>query len=117
MELNSKKLVSIIFTAGLLFVALVMLNGCKKSEPTTTEPEATAMKQEMAKKETVADEAATQVASATEQTKCPIMGEPIDKNIFIEYEGKKVYFCCKACETKFKENPEMYIAKLPQFKK
>jgi len=118
MELNSKKLVSTMLTAGILFVALIMLNGCKKSEPGTTEPAATAMKQEMAKKETVADEAATQVASATEQTICPVMdGNKIDKNVFVEYQGKKVYFCCPDCKAKFLAEPEKYIAKLPQFKK
>ena len=65
-------------------IALVMLNGCDKSEPSSTEPTAAKMKQEMAKNETVADEMETQVASATEQTKCPVMGAPIDKNLFIE---------------------------------
>ena len=118
MELNSKKFVSAIMITGTLFVALIILNGCKKSEPTTTEPEATAMKQEMAKKETVADEAATQVASASEQTMCPIMdGNKINKNVFVEYQGKKVYFCCPDCKEKFLAEPEKYIAELPQFKK
>ena len=118
MELNRKKLVSFMLTAGSLLAALVMLNGCKKSEPTTTKPEATAMKQEMAKQETVADEAATQVASATEQTMCPIMdGNKINKNVFVEYQGKKVYFCCPDCKAKFLAEPEKYIAELPQFKK
>jgi len=41
----------------------------------------------------------------------------IDKNIFVEYQGKKVYFCCAGCKDKFKAEPEKYLAKLPQFKK
>ena len=54
--------------------------------------------------------------AAAEQTTCPIMeGNPINKNLFVEYKGKKVYFCCAGCPEKFLENPEKYIAKLPQF--
>ena len=44
------------------------------------------------------------------------MGGPIDKNVFTEYKGKKVYFCCPGCDSKFKADPEKYIDKLPQFK-
>jgi Cu(I)/Ag(I) efflux system membrane fusion protein len=50
------------------------------------------------------------------QTICPIMGGPIKKDVFIEYKGKKVYFCCPGCESQFQENPEKYLDKLPQFK-
>jgi Cu(I)/Ag(I) efflux system membrane fusion protein len=52
-----------------------------------------------------------------EQTHCPIMGGPIDKNVFIEYQGKKVYFCCPGCEETFLKDPEKYLDKLPQFRK
>jgi YHS domain-containing protein len=117
MELKNKKSISVLLNAGMFLVVLVLLNGCDKSEPDATEPAATTMNLEMAKKETVTDDMEIQVASTTEQTMCPVMGAPINEDLFVEYEGKKVYFCCKGCETKFKENPEMYIAKLPQFKK
>ena len=43
------------------------------------------------------------------------MGGAVDPAIFIEYKGKKVYFCCKGCDQKFREDPEKYIARLPQF--
>jgi len=52
-----------------------------------------------------------------EQTKCPVMGGDIDKNIFVTYKGKKVYFCCKVCIAKFEADPEAYVGKLPQFQK
>jgi len=84
--------------ASLLVAGLIVLNGCKKSEPTTpTEPNEV-------------------VSAAIEQTTCPIMGNPINKDIFTEYKGKKVYFCCPECKEKFEAKPEEYIAKLPQFK-
>lgn len=54
--------------------------------------------------------------AAGEQTTCPVMaGNPIDKSIFVEHEGKKVYFCCQGCVATFKADPEKYMAKLPQF--
>ena len=54
---------------------------------------------------------------AVEQTICPVMKAPINKEIFVEYEGKKVYFCCPGCPEEFKKNPEKYLPDLPQFKK
>lgn len=50
-----------------------------------------------------------------EQTTCPVMGGKVNKDIFTEYEGKKVYFCCPGCRPVFEKNPEKYISKLPQF--
>ncbi len=54
--------------------------------------------------------------SAGEQTTCPVMGSAINKDIFTEYKGKKVYFCCAGCKPEFEKNPEKYLGKLPQFK-
>ncbi|NLH15189.1 MAG: YHS domain-containing protein [Phycisphaerae bacterium] len=44
-------------------------------------------------------------------------GRAVDKSIFVEYKGVKVYFCCEGCKPDFEANPEKYLAKLPQFKK
>ncbi len=55
-------------------------------------------------------------ATPTGQTLCPVMGGPINKEIFIEYKGKKVYFCCGGCDKLFLADPDKYIDKLPQFK-
>ncbi len=52
-----------------------------------------------------------------EQKTCPVMEGPINKEFFTEYKGQKVYFCCAECKGKFEQNPEQYIAKLPQFNK
>lgn len=57
-----------------------------------------------------------QKAKSDEQTLCPVMGNPIDKTVFTEYKGKKVYFCCPGCIETFEKNPEKYINKLPQFR-
>lgn len=44
-----------------------------------------------------------------ETTPCPVSGKPADTEIFTEYEGKKVYFCCEGCKTKFEESPDKYL--------
>ncbi len=54
-------------------------------------------------------------AAVAEQTNCPVLGGPIDKSVFIEYQSKKVYFCCQGCPDVFPADPAKYIAKLPQF--
>ncbi len=115
----------------LIAVALIGfgLTGCKKKEepaaPTTTSIEgmakqATTAAEDVKEEATAAAEGAKEtaetMAASMEQTMCPIMdGNKIDKNVFVEYKGKKVYFCCEACKATFEKEPEKYIAKLPQF--
>ncbi len=80
-----------------LALAVVTVVGCKKK--TANEPSAQSQTGEI------------------EQMTCPVMaGNPIDKNVFVEYQGKKVYFCCNDCKAKFQADPEKYLDKLPQFK-
>lgn len=49
----------------------------------------------------------------SKQTLCPVMGGEINPEVFIEYKGVKVYFCCWGCDDKFLAQPEKYIPKLP----
>jgi YHS domain-containing protein len=53
-------------------------------------------------------------ALAEPQTTCPVMGGKINKEIYADHEGKRVYFCCAACLPKFQENPEEYLAKMKE---
>lgn len=46
----------------------------------------------------------------TAQATCPVMGDPIDSEVFTEHNGKRVYFCCKECIGKFEANPEKYLS-------
>ncbi len=48
--------------------------------------------------------------SAVEQTTCPVMGKSIDKSIYVDYNGMRVYLCCNDCREKFNADPEKYIA-------
>jgi YHS domain-containing protein len=92
-------------SAVFMITVLFFMDGCKKqtSQPLTPPSSANSV--------TKAEPA------SGEQTMCPVMGGPIDKKVFVEYLGKKVYFCCAACKGDFNKNPEQYISKLPQFKK
>ena len=46
------------------------------------------------------------------QTVCPVMGGKINKAIFADYKGKRVYFCCGACPAVFKKDPAKYVKAL-----
>jgi YHS domain-containing protein len=98
----------------IVMVAAVALGGgCRKKEASATPAKEMSM-EDMQKQATKTADA----AASTEQTTCPVMdGNKIDKNVFVEYKGKKVYFCCADCKAKFLAEPEKYLAKLPQFAK
>jgi len=97
---KKKQIKIIVLLSSLLLTGLIVVNGCKESEPADqAEP---------------VPEVVTEVA--IEQTTCPVMEGAINKDLFTEYQGKKVYFCCEGCKEKFEAEPEKYLAKLPQFK-
>jgi len=45
------------------------------------------------------------------QTTCPVSGEAIDKSqgVFIDYEGRRIYFCCEKCPGDFLKEPAKYL--------
>jgi YHS domain-containing protein len=103
--------------AVLLFIGFV---GCKKKEQPAAPAKEMSMKDMQMQASTTAEDANKMAATAmasTEQTLCPVTGDKIDKKVFVEYKGKKVYFCCSMCVDQFNKNPEKYISKLPQFAK
>jgi YHS domain-containing protein len=102
---NTKMSGSTILLAFVLIIGIVFVIGCKKQSSPPPAP--------------VASESGAQpaAAAAAEQTICPVMGGPVNKDIFVEYKGKKVYFCCEQCKAEFNKEPEKYLPKLPQFAK
>jgi YHS domain-containing protein len=46
------------------------------------------------------------------QVTCPVMGGKINKDLYVDYKGMRVYFCCAACPKEFNKDPEKYIKKL-----
>ena len=37
------------------------------------------------------------------------MGGDINKEVFIDFRGNRIYFCCPGCDAIFKKNPEKYL--------
>ena len=50
--------------------------------------------------------------TASEQKTCPVMGAPINKEIYTDYNGKRIYFCCKGCVATFNKDPQKYLDKM-----
>ncbi len=56
--------------------------------------------------------AADAPASGQAQAVCPVMSGKTNPNLFTDYQGQRVYFCCPACLELFKKDPEKYMQKL-----
>ena len=103
--MNIRKLTMLVV---LLVVGVLFIGGCKKkSEP---QPPKMPTTEETTKEVTAA-------VDKMEQTECPVMGGAVNKDIFVEYQGKKVYFCCAECKDVFLKEPDKFMNKLPQFSK
>ena len=46
------------------------------------------------------------------QTLCPLMGERINRSIYADYQGKRVYFCCKNCIDEFGKAPATTVKQI-----
>ena len=47
------------------------------------------------------------------QTNCPVMkANKIDKKLYVDADGKRIYVCCPGCIGKVKKNPKKYLKKL-----
>jgi YHS domain-containing protein len=51
---------------------------------------------------------------AKDQTTCPVMGGLINKSIYADYQGSRVYFCCPPCLREFKKDPDKYVNKMKE---
>lgn len=115
-EMNCKResVETVLVIWGVALILLFAVAGCgREEEPMTQQPP---VEQTMGQAEEAVGGAQEAVTAAIEQKTCPVMeNNPINPNMFVEYEGKKVYFCCPGCPEKFKADPEKYLSKLPQF--
>ncbi len=48
----------------------------------------------------------------TPQKICPVMGGKIDKSLFVDHQGNRVYMCCAACVGIFNKDPDKYVKKM-----
>ncbi len=49
-----------------------------------------------------------------QQTACPVQHGKINKNLYADYQGQRVYFCCPECLPIFQKNPEAYLKRMKQ---
>ena len=47
-----------------------------------------------------------------QQTNCPVMGGKINKKLYVDVKGKRIYVCCTGCIAAIKKDPTKYISKL-----
>jgi YHS domain-containing protein len=43
------------------------------------------------------------------QKKCPVMGGDINRDLYTDYQGKRIYFCCAYCIGEFEKDPAEYV--------
>lgn len=48
------------------------------------------------------------------QVACPVQHGKINKDLYVDYKGQRIYFCCPECIPIFKKNPEAYLKRMEQ---
>jgi YHS domain-containing protein len=48
-------------------------------------------------------------AKEANQVKCPVLSGPVNRNVYTDYKGKRIYFCCPPCVQEFKKDPEKFM--------
>jgi YHS domain-containing protein len=51
-------------------------------------------------------------AEGKPQTTCPVMGGKINKQLYVDTNGFRIYICCEGCIGAIKAEPQKYIDKL-----
>jgi len=49
-------------------------------------------------------------AAARPQTTCPIMGGAVNKALYVDAEGFRIYVCCQGCLAKVQADPKASLA-------
>ena len=53
------------------------------------------------------------LAEGKPQTTCPVMkGSPVNKSLYVDAEGYRIYVCCGGCLREVQANPAKYVAQL-----
>ncbi len=49
------------------------------------------------------------------QVTCPVSGEELEtKDIYTDFEGRRIYFCCMKCLGTFSKDPQKFLKKMDQ---
>ena len=53
------------------------------------------------------------LAAGQPQTTCPVMkGSPVNKSLYVDANGYRIYVCCGMCQKTVQADPAKYIAQL-----
>lgn len=63
---------------------------------------------------TAASATAPMQSDLVPQKTCPVMGGAINKKLYVDWEGKRIYVCCKGCIADVKKDPAKYIKVLEE---
>ncbi|MEP0775057.1 MAG: hypothetical protein HRF46_11920 [Acidobacteriota bacterium] len=44
------------------------------------------------------------------QSACPVSAKAIDRSVFVDHQGQRIFFCCRGCPAAFKADPEKFYA-------
>lgn len=58
--------------------------------------------------------AADPAAPTKPQTTCPVLKGNPNKEIYVDYQGQRIYFCCAGCDAEFRKDPEKYLKKMAE---
>ena len=42
------------------------------------------------------------------------MGNAVDPDVYVDYQGRRIGFCCLGCDEAFLKDPEKYLKKVDQ---
>lgn len=87
---------------GAVIIAGALAAGCGQAEEGKSVPE-----------KKTDEKAVAATDQKTEQTTCPVMeGGKINKKLYVDANGKRIYVCCGGCIAEVKKDPAKYIEKL-----
>jgi len=46
------------------------------------------------------------------QTTCPVLGGKVDRQLYVDHEGKRIYVCCAGCLDAVRKDPAKYVRQL-----
>ena len=52
--------------------------------------------------------------SPKQQVACPVKGGKINQELYVDYQGQRIYCCCPECLPIFKTNPEAFLQKMQE---
>lgn len=52
------------------------------------------------------------MAESGNQQRCPVMGFEINRELYTDYMGQRVYFCCPICPPEFKQTPDKHMTRM-----